>query len=199
MNNLNEKYWDSRYVDDSAAWDIGFVSTPIKAYIDQIVDKELKILIPGCGNSYEAEYLFNNGFKNVFIIDLADSPLLNFANRVPGFPKENLIKGDFFEHNGGYDLILEQTFFCALNPSLRNDYVKKMHQLLRKDGKLAGLLFDFNFEKEGPPFGGNKSEYETLFNPYFQLIHFDMAYNSIEPRAGKELFILCLRKNAEID
>ena len=196
---LDEGYWDNRYRDDSSAWDVGFISTPLKEYIDQLQNRELKILIPGCGNSYEAEYLFNHGFKNIFIIDLADTPLENFAKRNPSFPKAHLLKGDFFDHKDTYDLIIEQTFFCAINPSLRGAYVDKMHQLLNPNGKLVGLLFDFEFDKEGPPFGGSKSDYIVLFTPYFELKHFKPAYNSIEPRSGKELFILCLRKNRGID
>jgi len=166
-NSLDEKYWDGRYTNDSSAWDVGFISTPLKEYIDQLTNKDLKILIPGCGNSYEAEYLFTNGFKNVFIIDLADSPLKHFSDRVPSFPKNQLIKGDFFKHEGSYDLILEQTFFCAIDPLLRNDYVKKMSELLNPSGKLVGLLFDCDFEKMGPPFGGNKITYIEQFSPFF--------------------------------
>ncbi len=196
---LDEGYWDSRYRNDSSAWDIGFISTPLKDYFDQLQNKEQKILIPGCGNSYEASYLHKHGFKNIFIIDLVDLPLENFAIHNPTFPKEHILKGNFFDHKGSYDLIIEQTFFCAINPSLRKDYLDKMYQLLNPGRKLVGLLFDIEFEKEGPPFGGNKSDYVALFTPNFELKQFQTAYNSIEPRAGKELFIICLRKNRGID
>ena len=63
---LNEDYWDSRYHEKTTGWDVGYITTPIKEYIDQIIDKSLKVLIPGGGNSYEAEYLHHQGFNNVF-------------------------------------------------------------------------------------------------------------------------------------
>jgi hypothetical protein len=46
---------------NETGWDLGQVSPPLKAYIDQLTDKNLRILIPGCGNSYEAEYLLEKG------------------------------------------------------------------------------------------------------------------------------------------
>ncbi|MCB0465166.1 MAG: SAM-dependent methyltransferase, partial [Aequorivita sp.] len=63
--NFYETFWNHKYLSGETGWDIGYVSTPIKEYIDQLSDKNLKILIPGGGNSYEAEYLFESGFNNV--------------------------------------------------------------------------------------------------------------------------------------
>jgi hypothetical protein len=57
------------------------VSTPLKTYIEQLDNKDLKILIPGAGNSYEAEFLFRLGFKNVFVLDFAEAPLQNIKKR----------------------------------------------------------------------------------------------------------------------
>ena len=59
---MNDDFWSARYQQGNTGWDIGEISTPLKEYIDQLENMELKILIPGAGNSYEAEYLFNSGF-----------------------------------------------------------------------------------------------------------------------------------------
>mgnify|MGYP000899644145 FL=1 len=59
-----EQYWSKRYLKNQTGWDIGAPSRPIKTYIDQLDNRDLKILIPGAGNSYEAEYLLKQGFKN---------------------------------------------------------------------------------------------------------------------------------------
>jgi thiopurine S-methyltransferase len=186
---LDKEYWDNRYKTDSDAWDVGNISTPLKDYFDQLTDKSLKILIPGGGNSYEAEYLFNGGFKNVFVVDFAEEPLKNIKERCKDFPSSQLIQANFFDHKGQYDLIAEQTFFCALDPKLRGEYAKHMHSLLNPDGKLVGVLFNIQFEKTGPPFGGNKEEYLNYFSPYFNFRTFENCYNSIKPREGTELFI----------
>jgi len=138
--------------------------------------------------SLSAEYLFNQGFSNVTIIDVAISPIHNLKTRVPSFPDKHLIHGDFFEHSGKYDLILEQTFFCAIDPSLRPDYVAKVKELLSDKGKLVGLLFNRTFENN-PPYGGDQKSYQSLFSQHFGDIYMEPCYNSIPARSGSELFI----------
>lgn len=190
---LNDQYWSQRYENHQTRWDIGQVAPALKAYFDQVTDKNVTILIPGCGNAHEAEYLLQQGFTNITLIDIS-ATLVNFLQEKLQFHVEKgnirVIHQDFFEHSGNYDLIIEQTFFCAIDPSLRAIYAQKMSELLKPKGKLVGLLFDCKFEG-GPPFGGSKTEYITYFEPYFKLKIFESCYNSIPPRAGNELFI-CL-------
>jgi thiopurine S-methyltransferase len=191
---LYKDYWAAKYRENKTGWDLGSVSPPLKQYMNQLKDKSLKILLPGAGNSYEAEYLFINGFKNIYVLDIAEDPLKNLKRRIPGFPEKNLIQADYFEFEGSFDLILEQTFFCAIPVQKRGLYAEKTHQLLRKNGKLVGLLFNSEFFKEGPPFGGSKKEYLTYFSPYFTIEVFEPCTNSILPRQGNELFFI-FKKN----
>lgn len=186
---LDENYWSERYQNDNTGWDIGYVSTPLKEYIDQLTDKNLKILIPGAGNAYEAEYLWEKGFKNIYVLDLSRVPLDKLLKRLNGLSKKQLLHLDFFDLNESFDLILEQTFFCALEPSLRLKYVKKMNELLSPKGKLVGLLFKIPLYQDHPPFGGNENEYRDLFEPKFNVEIMEEANNSIPPRMGSELFI----------
>src|SRR5690606_797211 len=121
----------------------------------------------------------------------AKAPLELIKQQLPDYPTEQLIEGDFFSLElTGFDLILEQTFFCAIAPGLRQEYVLKMKQLLKPGGKLVGLLFDFPLTETGPPFGGSKSAYTALFSEHFNFKIFETAYNSIKPRADKELFFI---------
>jgi len=189
MKKFDKNYWQQRWDKAETGWDIGYASPPITEYIDQIKNKDLKILIPGCGNAHEGEYLIDKGFNNTFLIDIAPGAFANLKKRFPDFPDENLILGDFFEHNDTYDLIFEQTFFCALAPDLRRKYAEKMHNLLRENGKLAGVLFNEPLFQDHPPFGGSKPEYLPYFEDLFKIIHFEEAYNSIRPRSKRELFI----------
>jgi len=186
---LSENYWNNRYLTNNIGWDIGSVSTPLKNYIDQLTNKNLKILIPGGGNAYEAEYLYNKGFKNVYVVDVSETALLNFKERVPHFPQTQLLHANFFDLDTTFDLIIEQTFFCAISPSLRQLYVLKMSQLLNMGGKLTGLLFNAPLNTDHPPFGGDRNEYFEYFLPYFNIDIFELCYNSIESRKNQELFI----------
>lgn len=189
---LSAQFWNKRYHDSDIAWDLGEISPPIHAYVEQLNNKDLRILIPGCGNAWEAEYLFRKGFKNVHILDFASTPLENFKIRNPNFPDDQMHCGDFFTHEGQYDLIIEQTLFCAIDPSLRNDYAKKSANLLVPKGKLVGVLFNRTFET-GPPFGGSKEEYLNCFTPFYTATSMDQCYNSIAPRSGNELFIRLIK------
>ena len=75
-------YWEERYQKGETGWDAGKITTPIKEYIDQLTNKNLKILIPGAGNGYEFDYLIEKGFKNVYVIDIAETPLENIKKRL---------------------------------------------------------------------------------------------------------------------
>ena len=198
MEILDEGYWAQRYDEGATGWDIGYASGPLKAYIDQLTNKDLKILIPGAGNAYEAEYLHQSGFSQVDVIDIAKAPLENLLNRCPDFPEEHLIHLDFFEHTVRYDLILEQTFFCALIPEWRQRYAEHMQKLLKPGGKLVGVLFNIPLFEDHPPFGGHETEYRKLFEAYFKIKVMETAHNSIAPRAGNELFIHLVHQKESI-
>lgn len=193
-NILGEDYWTFRYQHNSIGWDVGEITKPLKQYLDQIDNYWLNILIPGSGNSYEAQYALNKGFLNTNILDISSLPLNKFQLINPNFPDNQIHHADFFNHEDQYDLIIEQTFFCALPPGRRPDYVKKMKSLLKPGGKLVGLLFNKHFEKPGPPFGGSETEYRELFQKDFRILKMETCYNSIPPRQGQELFFI-LQKN----
>ena len=123
------------------------------------------------------------------MLDWSDIIISEFKKRAVHFPAENIFTEDFFKHKGKYDLIIEQTFFCAIDRNLRAEYAKKVYELLNPGGKLTGLLFNHEFEKDTPPFGGSEEEYIKYFKPFFKFKHFSTAYNSIKPRAGRELFV----------
>ncbi|MBK9212823.1 MAG: methyltransferase domain-containing protein [Saprospiraceae bacterium] len=183
------KFWDDQYKQGNTGWDLKQVSPPIKAYFDQLVDHKISILIAGCGNAYEAEYLYSLGFEDITLVDISETLVKSLREKFSHLPIK-ILHEDIFQHGGKYDLIVEQTLFCAIDPSLREDYAKKMHDLLVDNGKLVGLLFATEFEKAGPPFGGNKEEYEKLFAEYFEFKTFELCYNSIGPRLGNELFFI---------
>lgn len=185
---LSPDYWSQRYENQQHGWDLGQISPPIKAYIDQLTDKNLKILIPGCGSGYEGSYLWKAGFKHVHVLDFSPNPLALFKQNHPDFPTNQIHCEDFFQHSATYDLIIEQTLFCAIDPILRRNYAEKVTKLLHPKGKLIGLLFNRNFEA-GPPFGGNQAEYEAYFAEHFSELNFSLCHNSIAPRLGTELFI----------
>jgi methyl halide transferase len=209
---LSASYWDQRYLEGNTGWDMGHVSPPLRDYFAQLPRKDLAILIPGCGNSYEAAWLLENGFNNITSLDI--SAVLMDRLREKFGTSLQLIKDDFFAHDRQYDLMIEQTFFCALDPIRRPQYVEQAERLLRPGGKLAGLLFERNFvgasslapprsfpslslgNTGGPPFGGDRQEYRSLLEKKFKIRTLAPCYNSIPPRAGTELFLIAEKLSA---
>jgi methyl halide transferase len=188
---LNASYWNARYAQGDAAWDTGSITIPLREYFDKLSDTDLAILIPGAGNCYEGEYLLEKGFTDVTVLDYAPEALAGFRARVKNHSAAKLVCADFFLHEGKYDLIIEQTF--ALDPSLRTAYAKKMFELLKPGGKLVGVLFTQTPNAEGPPYPGTEDEYRKVFAD-FEIKKLEPCYNSIKPRAGRELFLTLLRK-----
>ncbi|MES2778534.1 MAG: methyltransferase domain-containing protein [Bacteroidota bacterium] len=191
MGITDKHYWENRWQQQQTGWDMGIVSPPLKGFIDSLADKNLRILIPGCGNAYEARYLLEKGFSNVTVLDIVPALIETLPASFSTITSKGNFKavcGDFFEHAGEYDIILEQTFFCAIDPSLRTKYATQCHHLLMQGGRVAGVLFNCEFEG-GPPFGGNELEYRSYFSPLFIINQMTPCLNSIAPRAGRELFI----------
>ena len=191
---LDHNYWNTRWRLAETGWDIGYPSPPIENYMLQYKDKKAAILVPGCGNAYEAEFLANSGFKNITLLDISDYAVNILKERFKDYPEVNVVCEDFFDHKGNYDVIIEQTFFCAIDPTKRNDYAEKAAELLTEKGQLTGLLFNKVFETKGPPFGGTEPEYRFIFEPFFKSIYMQECYNSIDSRKGKELFINLRKK-----
>ena len=193
MDILDKDYWDTRYKNEETGWDIGYPNPAITRYFEN-VSRDAQILIPGCGNAYEGEALFEAGFTNLTLLDYSPSSKHNFLNRVPEFPEDRYLVGDFFEHQGSYDFIVEQTFFCAIDPGLRSDYVHYVHSLLKPDGILTGVLFKIPLFDDHPPFGGNEAEYRQLFSGNFEIKQMVPSVHSIPQRRESELYIELVRR-----
>lgn len=191
---MNTTNWEERWKDRRLGWDIGYPAPAIARYFEGEADKSARILIPGCGNAYEAEFLHQAGFTNVWVIDIAPSAIRSFLERFPKFPPAQAIAGDFFEHSGDYNYVIEQTFFCAIDPSIRPIYAEKMSKLIVPGGKLIGVVFDDPSLVNGPPFGGNAEDYKTFFAPFFYFDRYEKNKFSIPPRESKEYFMELRRK-----
>lgn len=192
---LDAEFWNSHWKAGRTGWDIGYASPPLVEFARAWKKKQSPVLIPGCGNAYEAEQLLHLGFSDITLVDFSEEAVSRLKRKFESLKDINILCENFFEHDGKYDLILEQTFFCALNPSLRKEYAEKMHSLLNIDGVLAGVMFNTLFDRKGPPFGGTENEYRTLFDPLFYIEIMEECRNSIAPRAGTELFVKLVKKS----
>lgn len=192
---LDSAYWNTRWENQQTGWDVGYASPAIVDYMHAYPDKNAAILIPGCGNAYEAEQLVAKGFTDITLIDIAPKACALLEEKFAGVPAIKILCTDFFAHTGHYDVMIEQTFFCAIPTDRRSDYAYRSAALLNPNGRIIGLLFNRSFEQQGPPFGGTAAEYESIFTPYFDRATMEPCRNSIPPRAGSELFVNLVKKS----
>jgi hypothetical protein len=193
-HHYDARYWEERYLAGDTPWDIQGVSPALILYFQRHMHPGQRILIPGAGRAYEAAWLHHHGFRDITVCDLTAEAFVHLKEQVPDFPLAQLHVGDFFDLEGTFDRIIEQTFFCAIDTELRKDYVLKMASLLAPGGELAGLLFASHFQADGPPFGGTAGEYRTLFESHFDILEMDITPWSIPPRLGNELFFRLLKR-----
>ena len=189
-------YWNNRYAEANTPWDLGSPSPPLVAYLQTLTEPERsqRMLVLGGGAGHDIAWLHANGFPNAYHVDFAPLALQTLRERYPHVPEDRLLLADFFSLAGPWDLLLEQTFYCALHPSERDRYVQQCAALLRPGGLLAGVWFNFPLTEEGPPFGGSEEEYRNRLAPYFDILKLEPCSTSVKPRLGRELWIEARRR-----
>ena len=181
--------WQGHYDSNDLGWDLGKVAPP---FIKLWKDKKLplgKVMIPGCGRGHEVVFLAEIGF-DVTAIDFSQGAV-NYLEKTL---RERNLSGqvlyqDFFDmddsHNSRYDLVLEQTFFCAIPPRQRKDYVLNVTRMLKPGGILVGLFYHTD-QEGGPPYNTTREDIETHFSGKFEIQQLDKTPFSAEQRKDKE-------------
>ena len=158
--------WQRHYEENDLGWDLGQVAPPfVKLWQEEKLPLG-KVLVPGCGRGHEVVFLAENGF-DVTAIDFSSGAVTYLKNALK---KRNLegriLHQDFFSlyesHEGVYDLVLEQTFFCAISPKQRRDYVLNVSRILKPGGILVGLFYHTD-EQGGPPYNTTREDIEMHF------------------------------------
>ncbi|MDX1684706.1 MAG: hypothetical protein R3275_05670 [Saprospiraceae bacterium] len=187
-------FWESKWKENETPWDLGVSSPQLMDFcINNIENRTSKILIPGGGRAYELTTLHNAGFTNVWLCDWSKSAIEEAQKVNPAIPQDKFLVKDFFKLKMNFDYILEQTFFSAIPPSMREEYVEKTYKLLKeRQGRIIALLFDIHFDHEGPPFGGSRKEYREIFSSRFTIERLEKAEKSVASRAGNECFLVAI-------
>ena len=183
---LTPDYWSERYQTARTGWDLGGANTGLIGAFTTYVRPGARVLIPGAGRGHEAEALWRRGYREVYVCDWAEEAFVTLRRSAHLPADDRLLVGDFFGLDGPFDAILEQTFFCAIDPGQRDRYVVHCATLLSPGGRWIGVLFDRDFE-DGPPFGGSEAEYRERFAPHFDIELLGRFGASVGPRAGREL------------
>ncbi|MFQ5673281.1 MAG: methyltransferase domain-containing protein [Nitrospinales bacterium] len=181
--------WQKHYDTGDLRWDLGEVSPPFARLWREKKLRPGKTIVPGCGRGHEVVFFAERGF-DVTGVDFSPGAVtcLTDALSQKGL-RANVLLADFFEldsaHDSCYDLVLEQTFFCAIAPSARALYVETVHRLLQANGLLVALFYETN-EEGGPPYHTGYADIPRLFSRHFAIEHLEKTPHSIERRRGRE-------------
>mgnify|MGYP000070418537 CR=1 FL=1 len=185
---FSAEYWDNRYREKNTPWQLNTHSPAFERWFLEVnPPKNSRILIPGGGNGLEALWLADQGYTNITVVDWSELVCEEQKARHKG-KSIAWVCADFFGLKEQFDLILEQTFFCALPPSMRSAYFAKLPELLAPDGMLLGVMFR-ELPEGGPPFHCGKKDLEAGFGKYFSTVRIEACTYSIGPRQGNEWWV----------
>jgi SAM-dependent methyltransferase len=181
------EFWDTRFRDGVTPWDAGGVPRQLAVWL-QHKKSLLRVLIPGCGTGYEVRLFAERG-HDVLAIDFSDAAVAA-ARRELGSLSRLVKKADFFEfETEPFDLIYERAFLCALPRSLWPAWGRRVAELVRPGGELAGFFYVDDNER-GPPFGISREGMEGLLSSAFLLEEEQpiAAAQSLPVFKGKEIW-----------
>ncbi|KAH0612165.1 uncharacterized protein H6S33_010217 [Morchella sextelata] len=155
-----------------------------------------RALVPGCGRGYDTSLLSTYGY-DAFGLDISETAIKAASEWVSLQSEEekntqskhsfemwgqsHIVLGDFFRSDwaekvhfdlkGGFDLVYDYTFLCALHPTLRSKWAARMAELIAPQ---HGLLICLEFplykppETGGPPWGLTSKIYDELLGDNFK-------------------------------
>ena len=195
-NGYSQADWQNHYDASDLGWDLGAVAPPFARLLEDGLLKPGKTIIPGCGQGHEVVYFAGHGW-DVTGVDYSPGAvaLLKQALQEKKLTAQ-VLHQDFFtldeSHSGVYDALLEQTFFCAIHPENRRDYVETAHRILKPGGFIMGLYYETG-EQGGPPFNTTEQDLKEHFSEKFSWVRLEKCDHSAEQRKDKE-WLAILRK-----
>jgi SAM-dependent methyltransferase len=166
--------WESHYRSGDMPWEKGAAHPALIAFLKSN-PVHGRVLVPGCGTGHDVRALAATA-DEVVGLDIAPSAVAA-AKKHPAVGGESYVLGDLFaltpKMRGAFDAVFEHTCFCAIDPSLRADYVAAVAGALRPGGHLLAIFYldpGRDPGESGPPFGVTREELDALFGSRFTML-----------------------------
>ena len=189
------EFWERGFQSGEMGWDLG-EPTPIFSHWIDTCKEPLSICVLGAGNGWDAINFALKGHL-VTAVDFAESAVKNMKTAITKSAIEmKILHMDIFDLNlvyaNHFDVVLEYTCFCAIDPSRRREYLKMVRHILKPKGELIGLLFPIDKQPSegGSPYAVLLEPTVELISEYFSLIKQEIPSLSVKPRSGREIFVI---------
>ena len=214
MADINSaEFWDEAYRAELDGWDMG-TATPVFVDLLNRHGRDFtaiggpdysrrpvapKAALPCCGRGYDAALFADHGF-DVTAIDFSAEALEHLRDHTITRPALRTVQADLFsldaDFDGAFDLIVEFTCGCGIDPARRTVLVEVMNRILVPGGHVMLLLFPVDGRPGGPPFAIDVDEWKTLMWPYFDLTWDVVPTTSVKPRRDRERLMMWRKRDA---
>jgi SAM-dependent methyltransferase len=184
---MSQDYWEERYQTEDMPWEKG---APAPGLVDFLTTHpglpRGEVCVPGCGTGHDVRAWAGSGF-HVTGIDIAPSAIhLSRARTAAAGLKAEFHPGDFLRMQAPrlFDWVFEHTLFCAIDPSMRDDYVRAVVGWLKPGGSFLSVNYLIP-GGDGPPHGTTRDEQIERFSPHLDLQE-DWVPRSYPNRTGLE-------------
>lgn len=186
-------FWTQVYQSEGQpGWDLGDPALAFQDMLPRLKLPKSRILVLGCGEGHDAS-LFAQAGHVVTAIDFSAEAIERARKKYGHLDNLQFINEDIFnlphDWNYSFDVIVEHTCFCAIEPHRRKDLVKLWRRLLHEEGQLMAVFFAF-LKRSGPPYGSSEWEIRELLKDSFHFLFWGRWRNSLPQRQGRELFVL---------
>lgn len=201
MNSQERKaHWEHIYATkalNEVSWYQAKPATSLAYFTENNIAKNAAIIDVGGGDSFLVDWLLEEGYTNLTVLDISAKAIQRVKNRLGDkASKVTWIVSDVleFQPTQTYDVWHDRAAFHFLTDTKEVEYYK---QLVSKASTKGGLLVIGTFSEKGPTkcSGISITQYTAailtdLFQPVFSIQHTQTVYH-ITPFQTQQHFVFC--------
>jgi SAM-dependent methyltransferase len=204
------QWWDERYETGDTRWDGAGAHPLLDSLIPPLKITRCRVLVLGCGAGHDAAWWERQGHI-VTGVDFSQEAIDRARAQYGERDSLKWVQADAFklpkDWSSRFDIIFENTMFCAIPPARREELVRTWWRLLTPRGRVIGLALVMD-KLSGPPYGSSEWEIRKrlLTAPQhgasssrrarFLPLLWNREKKSSERRLGHELFFVVERADS---
>jgi thiopurine S-methyltransferase len=184
---MEPAFWQERWANGQIGFHEGRPNTLLVEHADTLRGLA-RLYVPLCGKAVDLAYLRGRG-HHVTGTELVGEAIAQLFSELGEAPTQTsvspytkheardlvVLEGDAFaltpDHTGGpFDGAYDRAAFVAIDPKMRRAYAETMARVVRPEGVVLMVTFDYPQEKvSGPPWSVPKGEVEATFGADFDV------------------------------